>query len=120
MRHSTLELTGRYTRPRPVDLEQAVGLLPSLSPGNPASEAGRATGTEGPPIGISLARHLPTEGDGRGRDLSVPVVLAGPGIGAWERQNPGDFGPGRPLPVTGGNSGGGIRTPDKRLMNPLL
>ena len=32
MRHSTLELTGRYTRPRAVDIEAAAGMLPSLKP----------------------------------------------------------------------------------------
>jgi integrase len=30
MRHSTLELTGRYTRPRAVDIEAAASMLPSL------------------------------------------------------------------------------------------
>src|SRR5262249_42169088 len=29
MRHSTLELTGRYTRPRAVDIEAAASMLPS-------------------------------------------------------------------------------------------
>src|SRR5262249_44470046 len=32
MRHSTLELTGRYTRPRAVDLAGAASSLPSLRP----------------------------------------------------------------------------------------
>jgi integrase len=32
MRHSSLELTGRYTRPRAVDIEAAAGMLPSLRP----------------------------------------------------------------------------------------
>ncbi len=32
MRHSSLELTGRYTRPRAVDIESAAALLPSLKP----------------------------------------------------------------------------------------
>ena len=32
MRHSTLELTGRYTRPRAVDIEAAASMLPSLKP----------------------------------------------------------------------------------------
>ncbi len=34
MRHSTLELTGRYTRPRALDLERAASALPSLRPGS--------------------------------------------------------------------------------------
>jgi hypothetical protein len=43
MRHSTLELTGRYTRPRAVDMEAAAGMLPSLKPegDRPASMAAR-------------------------------------------------------------------------------
>jgi integrase len=32
MRHSSLELTGRYTRPRAVDIEAATSILPSLKP----------------------------------------------------------------------------------------
>jgi integrase len=32
MRHSSLELTGRYTRPRAVDIKAAAGMLPSLKP----------------------------------------------------------------------------------------
>ena len=32
MRHSKLELTGRYTRPRAVDIEAAASMLPSLKP----------------------------------------------------------------------------------------
>src|SRR5262249_25636788 len=32
MRHSTLELTGRYTRPRAVDIEAAASMIPSLKP----------------------------------------------------------------------------------------
>ncbi len=31
MRHSTLELTGRSTRPRAVDIEAAAGMLPRVS-----------------------------------------------------------------------------------------
>ena len=32
MRHSTLELTGRYTRPRAVDIEHAAESLPCFDP----------------------------------------------------------------------------------------
>src|SRR5262249_17020635 len=45
MRHSSLELTGRYTRPRAVDIEAAAGLLPSLKP--VAIQMLEATGTDG-------------------------------------------------------------------------
>jgi integrase len=47
MRHSKLEMTGRYTRPRVVDLEAAASMLPSLKPSGDRPEALVATGTEG-------------------------------------------------------------------------
>ena len=37
MRHSSLELTGRYTRPLPADVEAAAARLPSLRPSGPDS-----------------------------------------------------------------------------------
>ena len=47
MRHSTLELTGRYTKPRAVDIEAAAGMLPSLKPTGNRPEALAMTGTDG-------------------------------------------------------------------------
>jgi integrase len=47
MRHSTLELTGRYTRPRAVDVEAAASKLPSLKPEGDRPEALAATGSDG-------------------------------------------------------------------------
>ena len=79
MRHSTLELTGRYTRPRMHDVEGAIGALPSLRPDPPAREAGSATGTDGP-----ISNHpCPTFALRRGR------IGAGP-VGCWRegRINP--------------------------------
>jgi hypothetical protein len=46
MRHSTLELTGRYTCPRAVDLERAAASLPMLRPTPTSREALAATGTD--------------------------------------------------------------------------
>jgi integrase len=46
MRHSTLELTGRYTRPRVVDIEAAASMLPSLRPTGNRPEAPAMTGTD--------------------------------------------------------------------------
>jgi integrase len=46
MRHSTLELTGRYTRPRAVDIEAASESLPSLKPVPPIAESAVLTGTD--------------------------------------------------------------------------
>jgi hypothetical protein len=51
MRHSTLELTGRYTRPRAVDLERAASALPTLRPTPTNREALAATGTDDPAPG---------------------------------------------------------------------
>ena len=97
MRHSTLELTGRYTRPRAVDVERAALSLPSLQPsrtpkGDSAEQA--ATGTSGPThrhasadltadladggkqgaggdrISEPFAHYLPIAGDGSGRGPS--------------------------------------------------
>ncbi len=49
MRHSKLEMTQKYTRPRAVDLEAAAMMVPSLKPvaNRPAAQA--ATGTDGKP-----------------------------------------------------------------------
>jgi integrase len=48
MRHGSLELTGRYTRPRAVDLENAARSLPTLRPVDPSREPATlaATGTD--------------------------------------------------------------------------
>ena len=100
MRHSTLELTGRYTRPRAVDLNRATESLPSLRPDPDRSNASTlaATGTEdsfahrqpsdpiGPaaveyreirvecqPISERFAHYLPTGGDG---DRGMSRILA--------------------------------------------
>ena len=69
MRHSTLELTGRYTRPRAIDLEQAARSLPSIRPEPPTNESARATGTDG----RILAAHGQRAGDGTGRNGSDAV-----------------------------------------------
>ena len=47
MRHSKLEMTGRYTRPRAVDIEAAAGLLPSLKPKGDEPEAWPRRGPTG-------------------------------------------------------------------------
>ncbi len=105
MRHSTLELTGRYTRPRVVDLNNAAESLPSLRPDSdhPHTSALAATGTEGgfahrqpsetddrpasnpvvdsterQPINKAFAHHLPTAGDGLSRVEAYPDAMTGP------------------------------------------
>ena len=124
MRHSTLELTGRYTRPRMIDIEGAASALPNLRPTPPDSEGKAATGTDGRRIDDCLAAHLPRAGDvsGRaqkatgGRDARSPIAapgrepLAASGLGVdW-----------RSLSATVGNSGDGTRTHDLRIMRPPL
>jgi integrase len=49
MRHSTLELTGRYTRPRAIDIENAANLIPDAKPVKAAAIAA-LTGTDNPPM----------------------------------------------------------------------
>jgi integrase len=113
MRHSTLELTGRYTRPRVVDIEAAASMLPSLRPGGDqpgvqvatgtdglahrlAPEEGPAAaeyagkpGTEGRPISERFAHHLPTAGDGSGRSCAVEGVMMGSNAReSMERESP--------------------------------
>jgi len=128
MRHSTLELTGRYTRPRAVDLERAADSMPSLRPAGqePAAEPLARTGT-GPTaesINIPFAHYLPTAGGGSGRELSdggemrdsVPAASISP----KSLTETGVDGGGRGLTVPDASSGVRIRTGDLRFMSPLL
>ncbi len=87
MRHSTLELTGKYTRPRVVDLNAAALAVPSLKPHSdrPNASTLAATGTDRAcnptlagsdactveqPISNRRGLHLAYTGDVSGRDLS--------------------------------------------------
>jgi integrase len=54
MRHSTRELTERYTRPRAADIDAAVERLPSLRPDDTRSERVIMTGTDPAPIATDL------------------------------------------------------------------
>ncbi len=71
MRHSRLELTGRYTRPRAVDIEAAASMLLSLKPDGSEPEALAATGTDGRPISKDFPLILPYSGDAEGRSGTV-------------------------------------------------
>jgi integrase len=55
MRHSSLELTGKYTRPRAVDINAAASLLPSLKPEKDRPEALAMTGTDPSPAATQNA-----------------------------------------------------------------
>ena len=63
MRHSSLELTGRYTQARAVDIEAAAGVLPFLKPEGDKPEAIVATRTDGQPISRDFSLLLPYSGD---------------------------------------------------------
>ncbi len=101
MRHSSLELTGRYTKPRAVDIDAAASRLPSLRPTGDRTEGLAMTGTDGPighrqpsdpigpaasnteksgvegqPIRERFGHYLATGGDVSGRDVSRPGVTA--------------------------------------------
>jgi len=96
MRHSTLELTGRYTRPRAVDLDEAALALPSLRPKADTPDACilKATGTDDlahRPVG-KAGGPKPAEGEAEKPNASIvsmaepdhlahqPVGKAGAGI----------------------------------------
>jgi integrase len=107
MRHSTLELTDRYTRPRAVDLQNAAAALPSLRPVTPSEGPSlRATGTGGRPIRDHLSPHLPTGGDGCRQGLADAGGMTGAGTPALINRKPqevtGVCADGRFLAVTGG------------------
>src|SRR5262249_4639891 len=74
MRHSTLELTGRYTRPRAVDIEAAASMLPSLKPTGGRPKALAATGTDASHVD-TFAPILIQSGDVSRRDESLPDVI---------------------------------------------
>ena len=66
MRHSKLEMTGRYTRPRTVDIDAAASMLPSLKPDRGEPESMAATGTDPAPVSHPTATQSATlseEGD---------------------------------------------------------
>jgi hypothetical protein len=55
MRHSTLELTGRYTRPRAVDIDAAVSMLLRLKPTEHETGILAATKTDPRPVSVLAA-----------------------------------------------------------------
>ncbi len=61
MRHSKLEMTGRYTRPQAVDLDAASGMLPSLKPTGDRPETLAMTGTDPVQLSGSNATRSATE-----------------------------------------------------------
>jgi hypothetical protein len=129
MRHSTLELTGRYTRPRVVDIETAASMLPNLKAegDKPEANALRATGTDGASVsepGSALTALCQRAGDvsssyePRSDVIDHSVVstltnektLISQGLDASRVS----------LSASVVNTGDGTRTHDLRIMRPPL
>jgi integrase len=90
MRHSSLELTGRYTRPRAVDIEAAAEKLPSLKPAGDRPESVAMTGTDPTPALRWTATETAT-----GPDDDDPNPFGGKPV-ASSRDRPHQSLPGRP------------------------
>ena len=125
MRHSTLELTGRYTRPRAVDIEAAASMLPTLKPEGDRPEAMAATGTDAAtPDRHDLAAHWQRAGCGSGRFESVSDVIAASTVQKSMGENPlknrGLDGSSRLESAAVGSTGVRTRTGDLRIMRPPL
>ena len=124
MRHSTLALTDRYTRPRAADLDAVAASLPTFRPPAPA-EPLAATGTAGHIDHIGNRSFLlhSYSADGNSRNQSDSVVMACQNEHFSTNEKPlvskGFDATGRVLSATVASSGGGTRTPDTRIMIPL-
>jgi integrase len=122
-RHSDPKLTlNVYSHLTVFDTAGALDALPDLTTPRPSSEPAKwlATGTDGEPISEHFAHHLPTGGDGSGRDLSVSGECEGVSIGELVCHNP--------LEQTGVDAscrgltyrvGDGIRTRDTQIHKQL-
>jgi hypothetical protein len=71
MRHSKLEMTGRYTRPRAVDIEAAASMLPSLTSEGNRPEATLMTGTDSTAVHGLSATQYATEVDAYACKLDI-------------------------------------------------
>ncbi len=126
MRHSTLELSGRYTRPTLHDIEGAAAALPSLAPTKEDPETLAATGTEGTikTSPLILSHYFPTGGPGNSRDMSrADVSMKGDDLslmGRNSQDSSGVSGNGRAVSGVVASSGVRDRTGDLRVMNPPL
>jgi integrase len=76
MRHSSLELTDRYTRPRAVDIESAASMLPSLKSEGDRPEAVALTGTDPTPARQQSATQCATRADADERNHNGLKVVA--------------------------------------------
>jgi integrase len=85
MRHSSLELTGRYTRPRAVDIEAAASLLPSLKPEGDRPEALAATGTDSGTVRYPCAADVDAPGEAPGRNPNQRNAITSSSAGPFQR-----------------------------------
>jgi integrase len=124
MRHSSLDMTNRYTRPRMHDLVGAAAALPSPRPPNPAPAVASvtATGTDGQHINNRFANYLPTGGGGNGRNESDSDVMAESDAQIRMGRNPQEMkglgDQGRVLTGPVASDRGGARTLDQRINVP--
>ena len=146
MRHCSLELTGRYTRPRAVDVEATAGMLPSLKPAPVGTDSLAKTGTEdspdpkyptdldGPGPGNSgpetpshkeplapYLLHFPTT-EGRGGSPSVVMEGSKPNASGGHKslKSAGLAAESRDESSSVANDRAGTRTQDQRIKSPLL
>ncbi len=149
MRHSTLELTGRYTRPRAVDIEAAASMLPSLKPEGSRPDSLAATGTDGGvshrpasegsgtpsaiacEIGVedrrineALSHHFPNAEPGSVRKHADTGAMEGFAVDSSKKrrtlERKGFDARRGTLAGSVGNTGEATRTPDLRIMRPPL
>ncbi|MEO6809937.1 MAG: DUF1549 domain-containing protein [Isosphaeraceae bacterium] len=123
MRHSKLEMTDRYTRPRLSDLEGATDALPTFRPSEPTNtQAAKTTGTDGQHIKNVLAHHLPTGEPGTGQNLSdAGVNLLSDDVILMDRKSLGSSEvsvSSRALSSSVASDRGGARTHDQRINVP--
>jgi len=127
MRHSTITLTlDHYSHIELHDTAGALDKLPPIAGQAPAAEPGsmQATGTNGQRISERFAHYLLTAGDAKRRDLLDSDVKLGLSPQMTMVSNPFKIASldasGQDLTGTDASSGGGTRTPDTRIMIPLL
>ncbi len=123
-RHSTPTLTiGIYAKASIHDIKGAVEGLPDPADQSARPEASTLTGTTGL-MSKRPSLYFPFGGDGSGRDVAEAGGMA---LAEESREADGKSltgtdlaGMGRDLTGSVASSGGGIRTPDTRIMIPLL
>ncbi len=127
MRHSTITLTlDRYSHVGLHDTAGALNKLPPVLGSTTSSESANmhATGTDGQRISERFATHSPRAGDVSGRNTTDSDVILKSDPQMMMGCNPFEMAgldaSGRDQTGPDASSGGGTRTPDTRIMIPLL